>query len=145
MSLGSLNLKMSKHVAKIRGVLDNMGFKKYDSVYIYSEKPDPMDQSKKIINWTKIVPTPKIITNFPMHLIPGGESTSGNITLQYIPLSYTKEFLETASLIKGEMKLYIIDGYAYTTAQIELMDFYWAVNLTRFKPIKKNTYTPPED
>ena len=140
---GKINLLGSKIIAQARSMLDNWGFKKVDSVYIYTEKPDPDNEGQFITVWTKVLPTPKIFLNYNSRFGLGGAMDSDSFTLTHVPLSYERDFLTTANK-QGITKYYIIEQKAYIVTSIEKENFYWLIRIKRYISEKRNFIHPEE-
>ena len=99
----------------------------------------------KITRWEKFNPTPKMFINYNQKLYEGGIVPDGGLTLTYISFKYDYDQLSTATHLERELKLYIIDGWAYTVSNIEKTNFFWTVKLMRHVAFNKDTFQPPED
>ena len=143
-STGSFNLKVSNNIAKAWRSLDRIGFKKFNAIYLYNERPDPDNEGQKLIKWEKLDPTPKISNYDNYDYSSGGQVNIESFILRMIPFSYPQEKLNTASEDPDVNKFYIIDNRAYITTNIEKRMFDWQVKIRRYIT-NQNIYTPPED
>lgn len=106
---------------------------------------DFTDLNLKLTRWEKFNPTPKMFINYNQKLYEGGIVPDGGLTLTYISFKYDYDRLSTATILERELKLYIIDGWAYTVSNIEKTNFFWTVKLMRHVSFNKDTFEPPED
>lgn len=112
----------------VRGIVDSVGIKKAN-VYL-------MEKRGEDNIWKQILPSPSIRYDHRQKLLEGGETISGNIILESIPITlYEEQDLRTDSDEAVE-KYFVINGRGYTVESIEREYLSWVVRLRLYEPVQ---------